>query len=204
MNALQTFQRALAKVLGVICATLFAILVLDVIWGVLTRHGESLNGVLDAVWAFLMFLSADPPEFFLRFPLQPTWTEELARFLLVWLAVLGGVLAYAGSHHLGVDVLVSRLRPLDRRISLLVSHLAVLGFAVSVLVIGGMNLFLDRWQFGQTMPAMGIPKAWLYLVIPLGGIQIALLAMAKMMASIWQPLDDLPSSGQSFGKEDAQ
>ena len=40
---------------------------------------------------------------------QIRWTEELARFLLVWISFLGGALAYIADKHLGVDLLVERL-----------------------------------------------------------------------------------------------
>lgn len=147
----------LVRVLSALCALIFAALVIDVLWGVFTR--QVLND-------------------------QPAWTEELARFLLVWLALLGGVLAYADDRHLGVDVLVSRMDPSAQRIALLVSHLCVFGFSLAVLVIGGIDLFQSRWEAGQMMSAMGIRKAWFYLVLPLGGGLITLLAVGKTIATI--------------------
>ena len=154
-------QRGMVKALAILCAVIFAALVLDVLWGVFSRQ------VLNA---------------------QPAWTEELARFLLVWLALLGGVLAYADDRHLGVDVLVSRLHPDAKRIALVVSHLGVLGFALAVLVFGGFELFKDRWDSGQMMPALQIRKAWFYFVLPLGGVMITFLAMGKTAAA-WRIKD---------------
>ena len=77
MSLFSGFQKILSSVLGVICVIVFSVLVIDVLWGVFTRQ------VLDN---------------------QPAWTEELARLLLVWLSILGGVLAYADDAHLGVDL----------------------------------------------------------------------------------------------------
>ncbi|MBB5351696.1 TRAP-type C4-dicarboxylate transport system permease small subunit [Haloferula luteola] len=151
------FHRALVKVLSALCAVLFAALVLDVLWGVFTR--QVLND-------------------------QPAWTDELARFLLVWLALLGGVLAYADDRHLGVDVLVSRLDPAAQRIALLVSHLGVFGFSLAVLVAGGVELFVSRWEAGQMMSALDIRKAWFYLVLPLAGSLITLMAGGKVIRSL--------------------
>lgn len=152
-----TFHHILVRTLGGLCALMFAALVLDVLWGVFTRQ------VLNA---------------------QPAWTEELARFLLVWLSILGGVLAYADDRHLGVDVLVARLDPGARKIALLVSHLCVLGFSLAVLVIGGSELFHSRWEAGQMMSALHIRKAWFYLVLPLGGSLITLLAIGKLLETL--------------------
>lgn len=162
MKAAAVFQSVLVRALEVFCALLFLALVCDVLWGVFTRQ------VLDA---------------------QPAWTEELARFLLVWLALFGGVLAYAGDSHLGIDLLVSRLQPMDRRIALVISHLAVLGFSLAVLVIGGGDLFRSRWESGQMLPSLGIRKAWFYLVLPLGGALIAVLAVGKTLGAFRKPIE---------------
>lgn len=147
----------LNRILSLLCALIFAFLVGDVLWGVFTRQ------VLNA---------------------QPAWTEELARFLLVWLALLGGVLAYSEDRHLGVDFLVSRFHPDARRIARITSHLCVLCFSLAVFVYGGFELFRTRWESGQMMPSMGIRKAWFYMVLPLGGVLISLLAAGRTITAI--------------------
>lgn len=154
MKLFEKFQRLLSKILGGICVVVFTLLVVDVLWGVFTR--QVLND-------------------------QPAWTEELARLLLVWLAILGGVLAYAGNRHLGVDILVSRFDPVTRRYALAVGHLGVFGFSGSVLLFGGVSLFLDRLSSGQMMATLGISKAWFYFVLPIGGALIALLSIEKIL-----------------------
>ncbi|MEP4076270.1 TRAP transporter small permease [Haloferula sp.] len=153
MKLFERLQRALSKTLGGICVVVFSVLVIDVLWGVFTRH----------------------------FTEQPAWTEELARLLLVWLAILGGVLAYSGDRHLGVDVLVSHFHASTRRHARVFSHLCVLGFSVAVLLIGGIDLFRDRLDSGQMMSTLGIRKAWFYLVLPVGGGLISLLAIEKIL-----------------------
>ncbi len=165
MNDQSVFHRLVVRALSGLCAVIFAALVIDVLWGVFTRQ------ILDN---------------------QPAWTEELARFLLVWLAGLGGVLAYATDRHLGVDVLVARFHPDARRIALLVSHLCVLGFSIAVLVVGGLELFQSRWDSGQQLGALGIRKAWFYLVLPLGGVLITLLACGKTLATLRMRMEDMP------------
>lgn len=166
MKLFERLQRALSRILGGICVVVFSVLVLDVLWGVFTRH----------------------------FSEQPAWTEELARLLLVWLAILGGVLAYAGDRHLGVDVLVSRFHSTTHRHARVTGHLCVLGFSVSVLLIGGIDLFRDRLDSGQMMSTLSIPKAWFYLVLPVGGGLISLLAIEKILLS-WQ--DDKGEEGEA-------
>ena len=151
-----SIQKFLLQVLGVICAIVFAVLVIDVLFAVVMRH----------------------------FFEQPAWTEELARLLLVWLAILGGVLAYAADRHLGVDVLLARFDTKTQGWAQIVSHLMVLGFAVGVLLIGGWQLFSERLDSGQMMPALGVPRAWFYFVLPVGGFLIMFLAIEKILLSL--------------------
>jgi len=156
MKMFASIQKILLQALGIICAIVFAVLVIDVLFAVVMRH----------------------------FFEQPAWTEELARLLLVWLAILGGVLAYAAERHLGVDVLVARFDTKTQRWAQVVSHLMVLGFSVGVLLIGGWQLFSERLDSGQMMPALGVPRAWFYFVLPVGGFLIMFLAIEKILLSL--------------------
>ena len=144
-------------VLGPLCALVFLLLLLDVLWGVFTRY-----------------VMGD----------QARWTEELARFLMVWLAFLGAALAYTREQHLGVDILVARMEPKARRIALLVEHAVVFLFALLVLGFGGGELFRERYASGQTMPALGILKAWQYFCLPLSGALFCLIAFGHFMKSL--------------------
>ncbi len=155
MSFFSGFQKILSKILGVICVIVFSVLVIDVLWGVFTRQ------VLDN---------------------QPAWTEELARLLLVWLSILGGVLAYADDAHLGVDVLVSHFASGTHKLARLVSHICVFLFSMCALVIGGGMLFQDRLASGQMMATLGIAKAWFYFILPLGGVLICFLAIEKILS----------------------
>lgn len=156
MKIFAGIQKLLLQILGVICAVIFAVLVIDVLFAVVMRH----------------------------FFEQPAWTEELARLLLVWLAILGGVLAYAADRHLGVDVLVARFDSDTQRWARVVGHLMVLFFAAGVLLIGGGQLFTERLDSGQMMAALGVRRAWFYLVLPVGGFLIVFLAVEKILGNI--------------------
>lgn len=155
MKNFERFQLLLSKVLGGICVVVFAVLVIDVLWGAFTTQ------VLEDGQA---------------------WTDPLARLLLVWLAIFGGVLAYAGDRHLGVDILVSRFDSSTRRWALAFGHSCVFAFAVSVLLIGGVSLFVDRWESGQMLAGLGVSRAWFYLALPVGGALILPLAVEKILA----------------------
>jgi len=150
-------KQSTARVLGTLSVLIFAALVVDVLWGVATRY---LLGH------------------------QASWSEELARFLLVWLSMLGGALAYIENSHLGVDALTRVLDPSARRIAILVSHTLIFLFGAAVMVYGGTMLFIDRWESGQVLPALLIRKAWFYLSVPVSGVLITVFALESAVAAL--------------------
>ncbi len=95
------------------------------------------------------------------------WSEELARFLLVWLTFLGSSTAYFRGAHPGVDALFSRLGPKGQRISVWTVHLAALVLFGVMLVYGIQFAWFVRLQI---TPALGLPK-W----IPMAGVPLSSL-----------------------------
>jgi TRAP-type C4-dicarboxylate transport system permease small subunit len=146
-----------SRFLGALCVVIFLALVVDVLWGVVTRY---------------------------VFGNQASWSEELARFLLVWLSMVGAALAYLGNSHLGVDMLTRLLDPSARRFVAVLNHLLVFAFAVGVMVYGGGALFVERWHSGQVMSALPMLKAWFYLSVPVSGALIAVFALDATIGTI--------------------
>src|SRR5438874_6201478 len=82
-----------------------------------------------------------------------TVSEELSRWLLVWLTFLGAIVALRQHAHLGVDTLVRALPPLGKKICFIVSYFLML--------YADWLLTLDSWKqavitFGDSAPASGI------------------------------------------------
>src|SRR6059036_2757500 len=64
-----------------------------------------------------------------------TVSEELSRWLFVWLTFLGATVAMKEHTHLGMDSVVARLPPIGKKICFLLSHLLML-FAVYLFFVG--------------------------------------------------------------------
>ncbi len=114
------------------------------------------------------------------------WTEELARFLLIWIGLLGGALAYQRRLHLGLDLLPEYLR--KHRPGSLVTVMngaaidfCVLVFAVAVLVVGGGALVLLTLDLEQYSPALGLPMGVVYLCLPASGVLMSISAIAAIV-----------------------
>lgn len=125
--------------------------------------------------------------FLLRAP--SSFTEELAGFLLIWVGILGAAYGFRTRAHLGIDLLVSRLRSGARRAVTILAHTVVVLFALSVMVIGGTLLVRLAFQLDQISAAMGIRVGFVYLVLPLSGVLITLFSIESIARAIAVPVE---------------
>jgi len=110
---------------------------------------------------------------FLRyvFSYSLSWSEEVARYLMIWVAFLGGSFALKKGLHIGVELVVTRLHQGVKRWVLLFSQLLIFLFLVS-LTIGGLKL---TWAVrDQSSPALLFSMSLAYLSAPVGGLFMAI------------------------------
>jgi tripartite ATP-independent transporter DctM subunit len=102
------------------------------------------------------------------------WTEEIARVLLIWLMLFGGVVALRRGEHTRVTALI-RLLPPDVRAAVDVGIKAVL--AVFLVVLGYQSLLLTADTVGEQLPASRLSGALVNAPMPLTiGLMVVLLA----------------------------
>jgi TRAP-type transport system small permease protein len=114
---------------------------------------------------------------FFRYVVQDalTWTEETARYLMIWMGFLATGLALREGGHIALEVVVARMPPGLQQVMLALVHLLSLAFLIAV--IGAGWLLLVRVS-GQRTPVLGISMMWPYLAIPVG----CLLTAFEMVA----------------------
>ena len=117
--------------------------------------------VLLALMVVIVFANV-VSRYYLQFSLA--WSEEVTRFMLVWLVFLGSFLAYIHDEHLGLDILVQKFPPLLRKTVAVATNLLVI-FALYAMLEGGYLLMLAN--FDWLSPAAEIPQGYIYMVIPL-------------------------------------
>ena len=106
------------------------------------------------------------------------WTEEVARFLLIWIGTLGAAYAFRTRMHIGLDLLPRHLEgAAKRRLHRFTTSVIIL-FAVAVLIVGGGSLVLLTWDLGQTSAALALPIAFVYSIIPLTGLLVVIYSLA--------------------------
>ena len=123
-------KKILDKFLGTFLVALMASIVLAVLWQVFSRY------VLQ-----------DPS----------SYTEEIARFLLIWIGLLGAAFASGQNEHLAINILPDKLKPLQRKRLKSLIDLLVIAFCLVVLIIGGGNLVLVNAELGQESAALHMP-----------------------------------------------
>lgn len=124
---------------------IFALLVLDVLWQVFGRY------VLGQSYSF---------------------TEEFARFALIWLAILGAAYLNGTREHLSMDFLLQKLSPEQLKKRMQIIEMIMFVFALVVMVIGGGNLVYTTLYLGQISPAMHISLGYVYAIVPISGLLI--------------------------------
>jgi TRAP-type C4-dicarboxylate transport system permease small subunit len=133
------------RVLAVVLTGIMAIMVVNVIWQVFTRF------VLGA---------------------PSSYTEELARYLLIWVSLLGAAYAAGQRLHLAIDVFTSGLTGRRRvRMDWFIQGCVFL-FAFGAMVVGGVRLVYISFALEQMSAALRVSLGYVYLVVPISGLLI--------------------------------
>lgn len=104
------------------------------------------------------------------------WSEEMARFSFVWVSFFGASALMRVREHVNVTVFVDNFPPRLRAVCVLVANLCALAFAY-YFVVGGIALTTNEWA--QLAPAMQIPMGWVYMVIPISAVLMAIWIMLQ-------------------------
>jgi C4-dicarboxylate transporter DctQ subunit len=100
---------------------------------------------------------------YLNFSLS--WTEELARYIMIWFTYIGAIVCLWQGSHITIDVLIRRLSPKWQKYTRLTSNLLILFFLL-VLFREGQKLVIEPMIINQLTPGLRISKSYLYSVIP--------------------------------------
>ncbi len=147
-------RSAMDSILKNVLAVLMAVMVVDVLWGVFTRY------VLGA---------------------QSPWTEELARFLLIWIGILGAAFASGKRMHLAIDILPTALEGSRKRLLENGINIIILLFAIAVLLIGGSRLVFVTSKLGQVSTSLDLPLAVVYVIVPISGLFIVIYKLLDLL-----------------------
>ena len=139
------FKPYLDRFLERVLISIMALMVVNVLWQVASRY-----------------LMQSPSSF----------TDELSRYLLIWLSLLGASYVTGKKMHLSIDLLMQNINTHRQKTLNTVIYSLVALFAFLAMVVGGIRLLYIVFSLGQTSPALEIPMGIVYLVLPISGLTI--------------------------------
>jgi len=107
------------------------------------------------------------------FGMSYSWTEELARYSMIWAVYLGASVATARAAHVRMEMLQPLIPQRAWKVIDRLQLVATLGFSVVVAVVGT-KLAAQLHTLGQQSPLLGIPMYVMYAAIP---VSFALMAL---------------------------
>jgi len=109
------------------------------------------------------------------------WTEELSRYLMIWITLLGASIAFQYGAHIGVEVLVMKLnRKLRNAVQIIASLCCLALFAI--LIVKGIEIVGKSMV--QKSPAMTLPMGYAYLIMPISGVLMTLNLLDVTIKSV--------------------
>ncbi len=142
------------KVLANLLIIIMSIMVINVLWQVFSRY----------------FLGA-----------PSSFTDELARYLMIWIGILGAAYVSGRNKHVALDVIPSRLSAKTQKKLRLIVRILIILFCLFALVIGGSRLVYVTFVLDQYSPALQVPLAVVYMIIPISGLLIIYYKMSDIL-----------------------
>ena len=131
--------------------------------------------VINVLWqVFTRFILRDPSSF----------TEELARYLLIWVGLLGASYAAGKKMHLAIDVVLQTIKNKKKIWAEMCVQISLFLFSFFVMVVGGLRLVTITLTLNQISAALRIKLGYVYLVLPLSGILIMFYASVFIIERI--------------------
>ncbi|WKK65895.1 TRAP transporter small permease [Lutimonas zeaxanthinifaciens] len=112
-----------------------------------------------------------------------TWTEEFARFSLIWMTILGAAYLNAKKEHLSMDFLYRKFSETNKRKVSILIEVCISLFALFVMVIGGLNLVYTTLHLEQLSGTLRIPLGYIYAIMPFSGLLIICASIYHMIAA---------------------
>lgn len=108
----------------------------------------------------------------------PQWSEEVSLILMVWIGFVSIAIGFRERVHISLEFLVTRFpEGAQKVVEKLIGGL-VLAF--------GLFLVVQGWEFttqtlGSTLPSTGLPRATLYVILPVTGFMICVYSVLQLI-----------------------
>lgn len=155
------------------------------------NHFEEYLGVISLIFTSLLVFVQVVLRYLFNYSLS--WSEEIARYLIVWFVFIGSSIAVREKAHATMDALVTYLPQTGKRIFSLLANLVSIVFCV-LLVWSGSSMVSGVMEFGTVTPSTGMPMYIPYLALPVG----ACLMLIRFLQLLIQDVKSFGSPSQSI------
>ena len=142
---MKQIRSQLDKIIELLLVSILSAMVINVLWQIITRY-----------------FSASSSSF----------SDELARYLMIWLGLIGSAYVSGKKEHVSIDYFLKKLNHKKRVLLNRIIGFTILFFAFFVMIIGGGHLVFVTIKLEQLSPSLQIPLGFVYSVIPLSGLII--------------------------------
>lgn len=156
-SVLRTYLRfidRLNKVMGYLLTLLLAVMTAIIFWQVFSRFvvGSSLS-----------------------------WSEELSRFLMIFMILIGSSIALRKNELIAVEILLEKVENLSKKVVVITIHVISIVFFLILIKYGSSMAQSFSNQFA---PGLGVSMKYIYLALPLGGVLLLLNSLACIVEEI--------------------
>jgi TRAP-type transport system small permease protein len=110
-----------------------------------------------------------------------SWSEEVPRYLLVWIGFLGAALAVRQDEHIGFDYIFNKLPPTGQKILRLLLNFGIVIIGLIMLVYG---IDFVKQFGGDWMESIPYTNVWFYSSLPVSGTLILLYILREQIKGI--------------------
>ena len=155
METLHTIRKWLDKIVGTICILLFALMVVVGSYQIITR-----------------FIFNNPS----------TISEELLTYSFTWMSLFAAAYVFGKREHMRMGFLADKLNKKKLTILNAIIEIIIIAFALIVMVYGGISI--TSLSMTQKTASLGIPMGYVYIVIPITGVVIAVYGVLNVICLI--------------------
>lgn len=140
-------RQKLNRVLITVCAAMLGLMVVEALWQVITRY------VLNS---------------------PSVWTDEILRFQLIWLTMIGAPTAHGLNRVMAVTIFTDRIGKKAKNTNIIIVETIIVLFSIFILILGGLSVAMNAST--QVSATLGINMFFIYISVPISGVLFILFA----------------------------
>ncbi len=120
-----------------------------------------------------------------------SWSEEVARYLMIWAASLAISIGIMRREHLGITFLISRIPPSAQKVAAVLVNLAVLWFLWVLTKFGYYMALEGQTQLSPVLAKYRVNMMWSLSAIPVAGALAIIQTILQIMIDLFRSKEEV-------------